>query len=351
MTALSSLGIFRQGIDLIKHHGWLLVGVGLLMLFVSQILLHGQTLPKWDWLLLSGAIAFIVGIQLARQAPRKLKMTLKRLGDRGTLVATPEQLAKLEGRIQQTARNWARKGAIVTALAILSAFLGIYGLNNALLTLLETVGGYIAGWYLGRMSAYGALAVIIKQENLTLRAEPEHTDRVCGFKPLGDFYLFQALVAAVPAIFLAVWWVIIPIFPRSYSHWRQPYLGLLALAILFEILVFAVPMVLFHREMKRQKRELLVEADRLSREIVELRSQLVRTESGSDREGIETRLAYLLERHQKIERMTTWPVHPKSFRRFAVRNTLLFIPLLSELTGSPRLWEILDQILRGLIDG
>lgn len=77
MTALSSLGIFRQGIDLIKHHGWLLVGVGLLMLFVSQILLHGQTLPKWDWLLLSGAIAFIVGIQLARQAPRKLKITLK----------------------------------------------------------------------------------------------------------------------------------------------------------------------------------------------------------------------------------------------------------------------------------
>ena len=343
-------GLVAKLVRFVRGHSWLLIGMVLLILFAIQVISYGQTWVEWDWLLLSGTITFLGGIGLARQVPRKMRIALHRLADRGTLVATVDDLSALEQRLHRTAADWARKGAIMVALATAASFFSIYGLSNGLLTLLEMIGGFIVGWVLGQMSAYGSLLRLIRQEHLSLRAEPEHTDGVCGFKPLGDFYGFQALVAAIPAIFLALWWVIIPIFPRDYSHWRQPYAGLLALAIGFEVLVLVVPLVLFHQEMERQKQLLLIEADRLSRDMVALRSQLVQTDSADQRRELEARLAYLIDRHHKIEQMTTWPIHPQTLRRFTLRNTLLLIPIFSEFVGHPQFWTLLRDLITGLLN-
>ena len=46
--------------------------------------------------------------------------------------------------------------------------------------------------------------------------------------------------------------------------------------------------------------------------------------------------------------MPTWPIHPKSLRRFTIRNTLLLIPLMSEVIGNKKFWEILEKMLQGL---
>lgn len=346
----SHLGPVAKLLRFLRGYSWLLIGTVLLILFVIQVISYGQAIGEWDWLLLSGTVTFLCGIGLAQQVPLKMKITLRRLVDRGTLVATIDDLIALEQRLHHTAADWAKKGAIAVALATAASFLSIYGLGNGLLTLLETIGGFIVGWCLGQMSAYGALLRLIRQENLSLRAEPEHTDGVCGFKPLGDFYGFQALVAAVPAIFLALWWVIIPIFPRDYSHWRQPYAGLLAMAIGFEVLVLVVPLVLFHQEMEQQKQHLLIESDRLSRDIVALRSQLIYTDSADQRSEIEARIVYLINRHHKIDQMTTWPIHPQTLRRFTLRNTLLLIPIFSEFVGHSQFWTILKDILTGLLN-
>ncbi|MDJ0731252.1 MAG: hypothetical protein QNJ33_14795 [Crocosphaera sp.] len=361
MTNLSIQKNLSTVLKQIKNRADIVVSIGLLILFVIQIFLYGQTWPKWDWLLLSGTITFIIGIELARQVPIKLKLTLRRLIDRGILVATTKDLNTMYKCLCMKADNWGQKAGIITAFAILVAFLSIYGLGNIVLTLLETLGGYIAGWFLGRMSAYGTLLPIIikhkerkekeKNNQFSLIIEPAHTDQVCGLKPLGDFYLFQALVAVIPAVFLATWWLIIPIFPRSYADWREPYFYLLILAIIFEILVFAIPMTLFHREMEQQKQTLLIEGDQLSRQIVELRLQLIHTESETERKNLECRLTSLLERHKKIEEMPTWPIHPKSFRRFTIRNTLLLIPLISQITGNTKFWEILQKLLEGFNKG
>jgi hypothetical protein len=112
------------------------------------------------------------------------------------------------------------RGAVLSAAAFLLAFLWIYGLSNLLLTFLESVGGFLAGWWLGRMASFGALPILLTKAGLQLHAEPGHVDQVCGYRPLGGFYLFQAMVAAIPAVFLAVWWLIIPVFPRSYVRRR-----------------------------------------------------------------------------------------------------------------------------------
>ena len=355
MANLSIPKIISKLLNLIKNRSDLFVSIGLLIIFVIQIFLYNQTWLQWDWLLLSGTITFIIGIKLAKQVPIKLNLTLRRLMDRGILVNTTEDIDSINERLSIKANHWGHKAGIITGLAIVIAFLNSDKLSDLWLMLLQTFGGYIAGRFLGTMSVYGILLpIILKQQKqdenhqFSLEIEPSHTDQVCGLKPLGDFYLFQALVTAIPAIFLVIWWLIIPIFPRSYDHWRESYLGLSIFAIIFELLVFAIPMILFHREMEQQKQAFLIKGDQLSREIVELRLQLIDSESETERKNIECLLNSRLERYKNIEEMPTWPIHPKSFRRFTIRNTLLLIPVVSEVTGNTKFWEILKKLLEGL---
>jgi hypothetical protein len=82
-----------------------LVGVGLLLLFCAQILRYGQSVQQWDWLLLSGAVTFLVGFHLAKQVPEKLDRTLERLVDRGTLPASQAKLKKLKSSVHTTGEN------------------------------------------------------------------------------------------------------------------------------------------------------------------------------------------------------------------------------------------------------
>ncbi len=324
------------------------MGVGLLLLFFAQILRYGQSIHQWDWLLLSGALTFLTGLHLAGQVPEKLDHALDRLVHRGTLMASQARITALKTLVRSTGRTWSRRGAVLSAASILLAFLWIYGLSNPLLTCLESVGGFLAGWWLGRMASYGSLPILLHGAGLQLHAEPGHVDQVCGYRPLGDFYLFQAMVSAIPAVFLAAWWLIIPVFPRSYQHWRQPYLWLLALALLFEILCFAVPMLLLHQQMTEQKQVLLLEADRLSHEIITVQQQLLQETPGNQREELEIHLSRMRERHRGIETMATWPLQATSFLRYSLRHAVLCIPLVSEFTGNPRLWSLLTEVLKGL---
>jgi integrase len=69
------------------------------------------------------------------------------------------------------------------------------------------------------------------------------------------------MIVALPALFLAVWLLLLPL-PRfqGYRDWRTPYASLLALAIACEMLAFFWPLWSFHREMAKQKHVLLREA-------------------------------------------------------------------------------------------
>lgn len=75
------------------------------------------------------------------------------------------------------------------------------------------------------------------------------------------------MVTAIPAMFLAAWWFLFPVWPRNYSLWQDAYLALLGFAMMMEILAFLVPLWEFHRIMAAAKIRLLEEADRLGLEI------------------------------------------------------------------------------------
>jgi hypothetical protein len=324
------------------------------ILALNEIWLFGLDLSQWDLLLISGAITFVVGLHFALRIPQKVDVALTRLVNRGVLQLTPETLANLKQDLSARAARWAHRGGVSVTIVVLLAFLIAFGpdiIQHLDLTLVEMLGGYIVGRYLGRMACYGQLGWLLRQRNIPLNVQPGHLDGAAGFKPVGDLYFFQAMVIAIPALYLAVWWFLIPAFDQ-YAQWREPYLGLLAVVLTVEVLAFLIPVWSFHQEMLDQKTRLLDEADRLSRAVDSGQAELTEAKTGQERSELKDRLAQMTERYSAIEQMPTWPVDPRVRRRFTFNNLALFLPLISrsfQVTGAwQKVLEELQQILKNI---
>lgn len=311
---------------------------------------------EWDMLLISGLALFVIGVRLSMDVPRKIDDTLTRLVNRGVLHLTPEALQQLQSRLQRRTTTWSHTAGLIVAVALLGAFFVAFKLPfpsiKIPLTILEVLGGYIAGRYLGRLASYGTLGLLLKQAGIMVHVKPGYLDGVAGLKPIGDLYFFQALVASFPALFLAVWLVLIPRWPVAgrYDGWQAPYLGLLPLALAFEILAFLVPLWLFHRDMQAQKTALLQEADTLGQSIVRLQAELAEKHDAQQYSLLKEQLSYMTQRYWDIERLPTWPVDIKTRRRFTLNNVILFLPLVTSLIDEKSMWrhvlEVFGDVLK-----
>lgn len=308
---------------------------------------------RYDWLLISGWLAFILGLWLTHGLPERLEYTLDRLVNRGALAMTPERLNALKQDLERRiVKYWAPISGSVIALAILGAFVFRSRTplvpNGLPLLLAEIVGGYIAGCYLGRMACYGMLGFLIGAANLRLRVIPGHFDAVAGLKPVGNFYFRQAMVVGIPAMFLPVWLVLIPLpYFQSYAGWQKSYRGLLVLAIIFEALSFMVPLWWFHGEMSKQKLILLKEADELSAEIAEIQRNLVEGRSTDEMKAFREKLEEKTARCRVIEQLPVWPIDLKTKRLFSISNVALVVPLVSEYAGLSNPWA---EFLKGSLE-
>jgi hypothetical protein len=286
-------------------------------------------------------LAFIVALALAQTIPLRMSQTLDRLANRSVFELSEEALADLQQKMEARGQLFSKIGAVVVGLAILGAFLAAYrGLPRyeIPLTILETFLGAVAGYYIGQMIAYGTLGQLSLSEKVSVSPKPGHIDRAAGLKPIGDFYFFQAMVVAIPCLYIAVWWFLIPLLPW-YQHWRSPYLGLLAVGLIFEILSFLLPMWVFHLIMQRQKVKSLAEADALSKSITELESRILRAADAGETNDLQKQLDFQREKYWEIEHMPTWPVDAVTRRRFTVNNLLLFLPFLSDLVRLSAPWK------------
>jgi hypothetical protein len=304
---------------------------------------------QWDLLLFTGIMTFIFGLNLVADLNQRFNLTLKRLLIR--------RIIKFEGeeewffdRLEKHAQYCARIGGIIVAFAILCAF-SIVLINNffwqrVLLGVIESFGGYIAGTYLGRMVSYGQLGWQLKKEAVKIEVQPSHVDGVAGLKPIGDFFFHQAMILAIPAIFLAVWWLLFPIWPRDYSYWENIYLLLLSIAIFIEILAFFVPVWSFHRIMVSEKEKWLKRADKLSNEINEIQSVLDSDRPWEAQNIQHEQVEMMRQCYWSIENMTTWPVDTKTRSKFRLNNLLLFIPLLGDVAKRTFDWKHIVSIFK-----
>jgi hypothetical protein len=220
----------------------------------------------------------------------------------------------------------------------------------------EVAAAFPVGFFIGRAVSFGRLGRRLDRPRLAVnldaeRLDPEHLDGAAGLRPVGDLYFFQAMLLAIPAMYLAVWWFLIPLLGDRYSDWRSPYIGLLAFVLTCEILGFLLPLRSFHVIMKRRKLKLLGEADAISQEVTDLQRKLRSTLDEDEAKRLEDALSRRTQRYQAIESMPTWPVGVRVRRRFALSNILLFIPVVAQALGAPESWlnilEDLQQALSG----
>ena len=324
----------------------LFFSVILVIMSVMQFLTQGWHLFAWDMLLISGLVLLVIGIWLSLHIPHKMDVALTRLINRGVLKTDGERWQKLQIDLQRRTMVWACTGGLIVASAILLAFFVAFGLplpaEKISLTILEVAGGFLAGWYLGRMASNGRLGLLLKEQGIALQVQPGYLDGAAGLKPIGDFYFFQAMVAGLPALFLAVWLVLFSLWPIAgrYAIWKEPYLELLPIALACEILAFWVPLWFFHREMHAQKSALLKEADTLGQNIVRIQAELTELRDAQLLNQLKEQLSHMTQRYWDIEHMPTWPVDMKTRQRFTLNNvTLLIIPLISHLVSEKSIWR------------
>lgn len=303
----------------------------------------------YDPLFLSGCLIVIAGLWLARSQSQRFQDMLERLTDRGALEfdgvpIDSRRLESLSAAVEARAERWGWYAGTALALVIASSFVAVKGFGSDVLEalgapLIGALGGALVGRKIGQMIACSFVQRSLDEHEISFRTKPGHIDGAAGLKPLGDYYLYQALLLAIPAGFLVAWSLIFIDngWDRYYGGWREAYLWLLALAIAFELFAFVAPLWRVHEEMTAQKRRAIARADRdLGPRIASARETLEQDLESDRRSAVRDQLEQLTSSYRDIEGMPTWPLDRKLRRQLTLTNATLIVPLVGQIADLSR---------------
>lgn len=301
----------------------------------SYVSFSGGRLRSQDWLFVSGIATWLAAIYFTLLLPDRVDVTLERLYHT-KVISGPLALKELQELIQGKAKRAAAIGAALLPVVLTLAF-GVALRGNLAakwILLVEEAAAVISvGFFFGRVCSYGRLGHRLEMLNFKITPDPGHLDGAAGLRPVGRLFFHQATLLAIPAMFLATWWVLIPVVDRRYLIWREPYVGLLAFVLVIELLAFFAPMLTFHRIMLSTQRSLFREADLLSYKIVAAQQEAAQAaQEGKSPDTAD--LEAVLARYQAIEKMPTWPVDNRLRRNFGIRNIILFVPIAVQVFGA-----------------
>lgn len=316
--------------------------LGIILVVGVQYYNAGIDIRSWDWMLISGLVVFAVAVANVDRVRPRFDQCCNRLFDRGILQPGTLSQEALREKFAKGSGTFALRGAGLAAAAIAIGFgFALWqDFHPAQLGLgvIEIGLAFVAGGYLGEMAYLGQLGRSISDGDVTLNLDPWHADQTAGMKPVGDFYFFQAGFATLPAAYLAIWLVILPLWP-DYANWYYPFAGLLCVAIVLQILAIFVPMVSIHAAMLDQKRRWRQMIDEQLKENSAQRTAFLEGTDSALQAEMESALAVLANRHAQIEAMPTWPVDRKLWRRFSINNALLVLPLAADLFAGNIEWR------------
>ncbi len=328
-------------------------------LLLSQWLYNGSDPSEWDWLLISGVALLFALYPASQSLPDRAQKCVERLvhgrsllrGKAPVVEAWPVVL-----HLHARAFTWARGCAVGAFGLMLVAWVWARSgsprwweaPDQLVLALLELVGAALVGLFIGRAIGYGRLGRGLAKEGVSVRARPGHPDGAGGLLSVGELFRFQASLFAAIAVYLGVWWLLIPRFPE-YREWREPYVLLLVSVVLSSFLAFLLPLLWFHARMGEQKRRYLEEADEAAAEAIGRRDAALAADADESRRAAESRVELEVHRYTEIREMPTWPVDRRVLRRFTYNQMLVFVPLL--LKGMSEdwadFWNALSQWLLG----
>lgn len=307
------------------------------------------------WAEVSGWLLMILGLWFAGSVDERFARLLGRLRQRGAIVMAGDDFEALVGNCRRSADRGASIGAIVFPIIMMLAYWWYYQLlandvasgQMVIFTLklaLEIVGAVLLGSYGGRMIAHGLLGRSLRRAGAGIEVTVGHPDGAGGLRVVGDYFLYQARLIMLPAIFFAFWFVLAPIwveiFPAhetsatsaNFADWKGvfgiAFLGMLAV----EVAAFLMPMLFFRRELKRHSDDYLREADALGAEVM-MTKALIMKETDPDRvEALRTRRDALVQKIGALENPPEWPIDASIRKKFAWGNVMLFaIPFVAKL--------------------
>jgi len=311
-----------------SHFAWFAAALAAAAV-ANELLIFGPAISDWDALYLSGVTTFLFGLRLGATFRPRFESALERLVRGKTFIASKEEHKRIEDAMNERARALAHTAGVLIAAAIVVAFV-IAVPGQIVFTLLAAAGAYPVGRYIGEAIAYGGLARACRQEGIGFDLQAGHLDGAAGWRLVGDLYFKQALLLAVPAVFLGVWWFLIPAF-EGYDSWRDAYAVLLLIVVACQVLAFVLPLLSFHGVMSELKRGLLAKADEYGHRVVTLRDEIAAEPDAARRKDLKDELESLTDQYLAIESLPTWPVAAPTRRKFAFNNAVFAIPLIAAL--------------------
>ncbi len=281
-------------------------------------------------MLLSGFVVFLVGILFAHPLPRRLDRLVAGLARRRVLAPRTGSILDVIAALRAERRRWRFWGGGVCAAAIAAAFvvvlIGRFSYGQLGLGIVETVFAFAAGRYLGAMAHSSVLAHVLRRRGVDVVIRPSALDGAGGLASVGGYFFRQASIASMPAIYISLWLLLIPAFPR-YKSWLEPYCGLLVVALAFTVLAFVLPLWAFHGEMQRQKDAYGEKADEIAGRINTLRDEWFAADDQVAQAQLRAEIEAQTQIYREIDALPTWPVAPATRRRFTINNTILTFPL------------------------
>ena len=327
-----------------------------------------------DPLFLSGCLAALLGLWLARGRRARFDSMLGSLRDRRTLVPASDsrergrlsdaQWALLIANIRRLEKNSSRVLAALIGVVIAALFVWAGTKDGGAIAVLGgplvgLVGGVLVGYPVGRMVSYGLLSRSLGTAKASLRPHRAHVDGAGGLRPLGHYFVSQTWLLLLPAVFLLVWTTILLIpywqgnsapcaagsqpvktsvstiascVGQHYASWRWPYVGLSLVAIALAILVSLPALLRAHRDMTAERDRQIHEADEAYSEVA---SRAQGSSATKDRaSSLETELASSAERWRDAEGMPTWPFDSSLKRRMLGLGAIIATPLVTQVVSA-----------------
>ena len=304
----------------------------------------------WDYMLISGFLAFIVAISLAAGINRRLDTAIDRLRLNNALVITDDGISRLKRQMSLQGKSVQVWSSLLIGLLIFGSYVWVFGGLSAqiwqawrqgmlpqggvalaelgIFTAISALSAALAGLFFGRLSHYGTLASVLSADESGLRITPGHFDGVCGLKPIGDFYLFQAVLLAIPILWLGAWWAwIIPSYkdvnctltgqPQFlFREWQGPFFIQWLVVLGYFYTGFVRPFLTLRHRIRTKKAGLNREdAALLEHEIFELQGQLVSDPAGA-RANVANDIDSLSRRLWSIRTMPDWPMDPLTLAKY-----------------------------------
>jgi hypothetical protein len=337
--------------------GVVLLGAAVIAALIAAPFVLPRTGTSLDWFDISAILALVGGFGMAMSIPWRSQRVLTQLADRRVLQLSGEKLEGVQRDLRTRAARAARRGMLIGGIAILSPIAlfvppGVAVLLDdvhtndafgvaltigelAISVLVTLLVGLLAGYYLGYAISVGGWAARLRTHGVTLQVRPGHPDGAAGWGPLGDLYLFEALMLTIAALYYGVWSYLIAAHNGyAYANFRNlqtPYFVFFLVILAGEVLAFLAPVWSFHTDMRRQKLALARETDALSDRILTVQARAVETDDPQEASRLSQQLATMTSLYTARVEMPTWPFNTGVTVRFGLANLGLLLPLVAQL--------------------